>query len=73
MTNILTVLSKGGFVDNVKVKQLVCFPDFSAVIHKECIVRNSTLAFDPFLHTYKYMKVKTDILCFLYIFHLKLS
>lgn len=63
MTGILTALSKGSFVDNAKLKQLVCFPDFSAVIHKESIVRNSTLAFDPFLHTYKYMKVKTNALC----------
>ena len=55
MTEILTALSKDGFVDNVKAKQLVCFPDFSAVVHKEGIVRSSTLAFDPFLHTYKYM------------------
>lgn len=43
MTEILTALSKDSFVANVKVKQLVCFPDFSAVIHKESIVRNSTL------------------------------
>lgn len=63
MTEILTVLSRDSFVDNVKVKQLVCFSDFSAIIHKESIVRNSTLAFDPFLHTYKYMKVKTSVLC----------
>lgn len=62
MTEISAALSKDSFVDNVKVKQLVCFPDFSVVIHKESIVRNSTLAFDPFLHTYKYMKVKASVL-----------
>lgn len=54
MTEILAALSKDSFVDNVKVKQLVCFPDVSAVIHKESIVRNSTLAFDPLLHTYRH-------------------
>jgi len=63
VTKILTALSKDSFVGNVEVKQLVCFPDFSAVAHKGSIVRNSILAFDPFLHTYKYMKVKTNILC----------
>lgn len=73
MTEILTALSKDSFVDNVKAKQLVCFPDFSAVIHKEGIVRSSTLAFDPFLHTYKYMKANTDGFYSLLIFHIKIS